>query len=80
MFTDEEKRSFIISRIIEHLNTLDTYEKVKIFINGVSPEKIKMKLKEAYQKALAEDGLVIDSAQEKTIADEAMIVEIEETF
>ena len=77
MFTDEEKRSFIISRIIEHLNTLDTFDKVKTFINGVSPEKIKAKLKEAYQKALAEDDLIIDSTQEKAIDDEAMITEID---
>ena len=80
LFNAEEKRSFCISKIIEHLNTLDTWEKFKIFVNGISPEKIKAKLKEAYQNALVEGDLVIGSAQDKKIADEDMIIELEDIF
>ena len=77
IYTDEEKRSFIISRISEYLNTLDSFDKVKIFIKGVTPEKIKAKLKEAYEKASLENSVVVENAQDKKVADEAMITEID---
>ena len=79
-YLDEEKRAFCIGKIIEHLNTLDTWEKFKVFVRGVTSQKIKAKLKEAYQDARTEGDLVIGSAQEKRLADEAMVNEIEEIF
>ena len=79
-YTNEEKRVFCISRIMEFLNTLDTWEKFTDFVNTVSKAKFKARLKQAYLDAQDKGDLVIGSAQEKKIADEAMINEIEETF
>jgi len=77
-YADEEKRAFCIGKIIEFLNTLDTWEKFKAFVIGVSPDKLKAKLIEGHQDAQVEDDLVISSAQEKKIADETMVNEINE--
>ncbi|MBA7607306.1 hypothetical protein ES703_14465 [subsurface metagenome] len=76
-YVDEEKRAFCISKIIEHLNTLDTWEKFKTFVNGITSQKIKTKLKEAYLKAGDEGTIAIESAQTKKDNDESMAVEID---
>jgi len=80
MYVDEEKRAFCISEIIKKLNTLDTWEKFVDFINTLTKAKLKATLKKAYQDAQIEGDLVIGSAQEKKIADEAMENEIEGLF
>jgi len=76
----EEKRSFCVGEIIKKLNTLDTWEKFVDFINTLTKAKLKATLKKAYQDAQVEDDLVISSAQEKKLADEAMESEIEGLF
>ena len=76
-YNDEEKRSFCIGYIIEYLNTLDTWDKFKNFVNGVTPEKIKLKLKTAFAYAQSQDNVVISSAQEKKVNDSEMESEID---
>lgn len=75
--SDEEIRAFCISYIIEHLNTLDTKEKFIVFVNGITPDKLKTKLKEAYQNAQLKGNTVITSAQEKKANDAEMESEID---
>jgi len=76
-YVDEEKRAFCISYIIEYLNTLDTNEKFIAFVNGVTPDKIKTKLKQAFQNAQVEGDGTIASAQEKQANDVEMVSEID---
>jgi len=76
-YVNEEKRAFCIGAIIRHLNTLDTWDKFKVFVNGVTPAKLKAKLKKAYQDGQVEADLVITSVQEKKTNDAEMESEID---
>ena len=76
-YNDEEKRAFCIGYIIEHLNTLDTWDKFKNFVNGVTPEKIKTKLKTAFQNAQIQDAIDIQAAIDKEDKNAAMDSEID---
>lgn len=79
-YSDEEKRAFCIAKIVEHLNTLDTWTKFKTFINGITKAKLKALLKQAFIDAQASGDLVISSAQEKKANDAEMASEIEGLF
>lgn len=76
-YSDEEKRSFCVGHFIKHLNTLDTLDKFIAFVKGISPTKIKAKLKEAYLKEGDDGTIIIDNAQVKKDNDESMAVEID---
>jgi len=80
MYSDEEKRSFCISKIVEYLNGLDTWDKFKTFINGITRAKIKALLKQAYVDAQAQGDITINEAQAKKANDAEMENEIEELF
>jgi len=79
-YTDEEKRAFCISKIVEHLNTLDTWTKFKAFINAITRAKVKGLLKQAFIDAQAKGDLTITTAQEKKANDAEMENEIEGLF
>ncbi len=76
-YVDEEKRNKSIGYIIEHLNTLDTKNKVDDFIKKVSPLKLKTIIKEGYLKAGDEGTINIENLQVKKDNDESMAVEID---
>lgn len=76
-YTDDEKRNFCVGVIVKYLNSLNTWDKFKTFVNEVTKEKLKTKLKEAYQLAQTQDDTAIILIEEKRANDGIMLSEID---
>ena len=76
-YNDEEKRHFVLGKLVEILDNLTSWNQVKTFVNGVTPEKLKARLKEAFQASQVNSDVVIADEEKKKANDTQIISEID---